>query len=144
MTPYGKTAQAALASISRLAELYDPKNPERLSSQQIAEQRGLGKPLVAKVLTVLSSAGLLSGSPGPRGGYALAKPPAHITLYDVVSLFDRLDESLGCPFGPNYCGNGPRCPLHDSLESFRAALKDFLLETRLDAFLPKKANRTTK
>jgi Rrf2 family protein len=132
MTPYGKTAQHAIAAVSRLAQAYARK--QRLSSADIAESRGLPKPVIAKVLTVLSQAGLVAGSPGPGGGYLLAKPPGDIRLYDVATLFDRLEDNLTCPFGPTWCGNGPPCPLHDQLDRLRDRIKTFLVANTFAPF----------
>ena len=134
MTPYGKTAQAAIAAMSRLAEVYDAENPVKLSSIQIAEARGLPQPLIGKVLTWLSQEGLIIGSPGPGGGYVLAKPPSEITLYEIAAPFDRLEETLVCPFGPNWCGNHPHCPLHDQLVELRNNVASFLRTSTLEAF----------
>jgi Rrf2 family iron-sulfur cluster assembly transcriptional regulator len=135
MTPYGKTAQHAIAAVSRLAQAYDPVRKAKLSSADIAESRGLPQPVVAKVLTILSQAGLVGGSPGPGGGYWLAKPPAEISFYDVAILFDRLDENLSCPFGPNWCGNGPRCPMHYQLEGLRTQIAEFLKRNTFAGFV---------
>ncbi len=135
MTPYGKTAQHAIAAMSRLAQVYDPAKQVKLSSADVAESRDLPQPVVAKVLTTLSLAGLVGSTPGPGGGYWLAKPPDQITLYDVAALFDRLEESLGCPFGPNWCGNGPRCPIHNSLEALREQTAALLKRTTFAVFV---------
>ncbi len=124
MTPYGKTAQHAIAAVSRLAQVFHEN--KKLSSMEIAEVRKLPKPVVAKVLTVLSQAGIVVGSPGPGGGYALAKPPEKITLFDVAECFDRQEGSLSCPFGPTHCGTGNPCPLHHQLSSIREELLHFL------------------
>lgn len=132
MISYGKTTQYAIAAVSRLAEVYDEHI--KLSSIDIARDRGLPKPVVAKVLTMLSQAGLVDGSPGPGGGYALAKPPGEIRLIDVAECFDRLEKSLSCPFGPEYCGSGNPCPLHHQLISIQEQFKRFLLNNTLDAF----------
>lgn len=82
-------------------------------SSEIAEKRKISRVLIAKILTKLSAAGLVTGKPGPTGGYRLSRPPAEISLLDVVQIFDDLDERVMCPFGPHWCGNGPKCPLHD-------------------------------
>ena len=98
-----KTTQNAIAAMSRLAELYgDGVSPTLASSRDIAESRSLPAPLVAKILTELSRGGLVTGSPGPGGGYKLAKSPREITLYHVVQLFER-DAKSACPYGPGDC-----------------------------------------
>jgi Rrf2 family protein len=135
MTPYGKTAQHAIAAVSRLAQAYDPDRPSRLSSAEIADSRGLPQPVVAKVLTTLSQAGLVGGSPGPGGGYWLARLPEAITFYEVAALFDRLDENLGCPFGPHWCGHGPQCPIHSQLDALRGQVIDFLRRNTFARFV---------
>lgn len=103
----------AVAAMSALAEKH--KAGRRLSSQQIADARGLSQPLVAKVLTVLSRAGFVNGTRGPGGGYCLSREPSKISVYEVVDLFDGHRESSACPFGPDWCGVGDPCPLHDTL-----------------------------
>jgi len=132
MTPYGKTAQHAIAAMSRLAEVYAEQR--RLNSADIAQSRDLPKPVVAKVLTVLSQAGLVVGSPGPGGGYALARPPEQIRLIDISQLFDRQEDALSCPFGPRHCGTGSPCPLHHQLEAIRERLAAFLTSNTLAVF----------
>ena len=140
MTPYGKTAQNAIAAMSLMAEVYAEDPPIRLSSLQIAEKRSLKKPVVAKVLTVLSQAGLVTGAPGPNGGYRLAKSPEEISLFDISIQFDRLEESLSCPMGKEWCGDGPQCPLHDELEKLRENTNQFLQENTLALFKEKVHN----
>jgi len=135
MTPYGKTAQTAIAAVSRLAEVYDPAKCVKLNSAEIAAKRLLPQPVVAKVLTILSQAGIVNGSPGPGGGYWLALNPESISLYDVVSLFERLDENVSCPFGPDYCGNGPQCPLHFDLLKVREQMVSFLKTSNFARFV---------
>ncbi|MCA8992886.1 MAG: Rrf2 family transcriptional regulator [Planctomycetaceae bacterium] len=134
MTPYGKVAQAAIASMSLLAERYSPDQPSRLNSRQIGENRKLSQAIVAKVLTTLSQIGLVTGSPGPGGGYALARAPKEISLMEVVAPFDRLDSTLVCPFGEGWCGHGPQCPLHEQLDALRQRITNFLEQTTLEQF----------
>ena len=63
---YGKQTETAIAAMSRLAEMYTDQ-PVRQSAIEIADVRGLQRPFVAKILTVLSQAGLVNGTRGPGG-----------------------------------------------------------------------------
>jgi len=137
MTPYGKAAQTAIAAVSRLAEVYDPEKRIKLNSSDIAEKRHLPQPVVAKILTNLSLAGIVNGSPGPGGGYWLSRPPGEVSLYDVVSQFERVDDNVSCPFGPDYCGHGPHCPMHFDLVRIREQLVEFLKTTTFSRFVNK-------
>ncbi|MET3871676.1 Rrf2 family protein [Puniceicoccus vermicola] len=118
--------------MSHLAEVYPVEG--RLSSQDIALKRNLPKQLVAKILVVLSQANLVSSVPGPGGGYWLRKPPSEISLLAIVSLFEKGGDMLMCPFGPDWCGNGDPCPLHDQLVQLNEQMNRFLSETTLDVF----------
>ncbi len=103
---YGKRTETAVAALSRLAQVYDGGRT-KLSASDIADDCRLQRPFVAKVLTNLSQAGLVRGSPGPGGGYALTRDPTTITLYDVFRLFERED-----------------CGIEGLLHSGRLALED--------------------
>lgn len=130
---YGKQTERAIAAMSRLAEVWDGGRT-RLSSVDIADNRGLPRPMVAKLLTTLSQGGLVSGSPGPGGGYALARPPAEITFRQVFELFEREDKSHACPFGGGICGAGDPCAMHDRLLEVQANVACFLNETTFERF----------
>lgn len=112
MFNYSKLAQAAIAAVSYLAEIH---RQQRLAgSGEIAAARELSRALVAKILTMLSAAGLVTGKSGPTGGYRLSRDPAAISLLDVVRIFEDLENQVMCPFGPHWCGVGPHCPLHET------------------------------
>ena len=130
---YGKQTERAIAAMSRLAEVWDGGRT-RLSAMDIAEQRSLPGPMVAKILTALSQAKLVVGSPGPGGGYALTRPPSEITLQEVYDVFERDDVSHLCPFGGGVCGVGEPCAIHDKLVSMQAATRSFLGDNTFEMF----------
>jgi Rrf2 family protein len=130
---YGKATQNAIAAMSRLAEVYDG-GKTRLSATEIAGSRGLQKPFVSKLLSTLATAGLVTGTRGPGGGFTLTRHPKKIKLYDVFSLFEREDDSLACPFGGGVCGVGDPCPLHDKLVGVQEQMNDLLRKTTFEVF----------
>ena len=132
MIRYGKTTQTAIAAASRLAEVYS--SSEQISSSEIAASRKLPRTLVAKLLTQLSQAGLVAGSRGPGGGYALSRPPSEITLADIAAVFERAEQNVLCPFGPEWCGTNAPCPLHDELVAFGERFSEWLGRTTLEVF----------
>ncbi|MCE9619648.1 MAG: Rrf2 family transcriptional regulator [Planctomycetes bacterium] len=130
---YGKQTERAISALSYLAEVWDG-GKTRLSAVQIAQERSLPKAMVAKILTTLSQAGLVVGSTGPGGGYALAKPPIDIKFHQVFELFERENKSHLCPFGGGVCGVGENCALHDSLVATQVNIRKFLQETTFEIF----------
>ena len=137
---YGKQTEYAIAAMSRLAEVYDG-GKTRLSAADIADARGLQRPSVAKVLAVLSQAGLVTGSRGPGGGSALARDPKSIKLYDVFKLFERETDSDACPLGGRICRLAQPCPIHDKLVAVQRAMDRLLHQTTFDEFRLARARR---
>lgn len=133
MLKIGKLAQQAIAAASYLAERYDA-DASRVSASEIADARELPRPLVAKVLAQLSLHGITSGITGPTGGYRLAREPNKITLHDIVSIFEQIDIRPMCPFGPNWCGHGDLCPLHDAITAAAEDVTRFLQKQNLGPF----------
>ena len=137
---YGKTSANAIAVMSYLAA-----NPGvRSGSRSIAMSRGISQALTGKLLTQLAAAGLVSGQPGPGGGYTLAKPARKICLFDIVSLFEQTTPSSVCPFGHGWCGNGDPCPLHDSIAKRTADNLAFMEKTSLAVFEKKPSGKPAR
>lgn len=134
MFRYGKTARQAVAAATYLAACHG-KQGGLVSSGEVARARQIPPMLAAKVLSVMAGAGLLIGTPGPKGGYRLNRSPGQIHLMDVIRLFDSENENLPCPFGPDWCGNGAPCPLHESFAAIREMTNHFLSTTTLAGFV---------
>ena len=130
---YGRQTETAIAAMSRLAEVYDG-GATRLSAAEIADDRGLQAPSVAKILTTLSQAGLVGGMPGPGGGYALSKEPSEIRVRDVFALFEREDDNVNCPFGGGVCGAGVGCAIHEKLVAVKEAMVELLDGSTFELF----------
>ena len=130
MQLYGKTSAHAIAVMSYLAA--DPDR--RAGAEAVATARGLSRPLAAKLLTRLATAGLVTGQPGPGGGYTLARPPEEVRLSDIAELFEPRDPTVFCPFGFTCCEKEQPCALHDQIAALRQSGRRFLEETRLSAF----------
>jgi FeS assembly SUF system regulator len=60
----------------------------RVSATQLAEETGVPAPTVQKLVSRLTSAGLLRSSRGVGGGLKLARPAAAITLADIVEAVE--------------------------------------------------------
>jgi len=134
----GKTAQTAISAMSLLAERFDAGRT-RLSSEDVAKARKLPQPLVAKVLSILSTGGLVNGTRGPGGGYWLAQPPREISLADICARFEKESEGVMCPFGPGWCGVGDPCPMHDDIVEMSRQWEDYMRDTTLAVFVRKKS-----
>ena len=118
MIYYGKTARCALASLCHLARHY--KSGNLVGSREISEAINLPSALVAKILTTVSSHGLIQGTRGPNGGYKLARDPEDINLIQIITLFGQEKNNDDfCPMGPGWCGVKDKCPMHDTIDNLR-------------------------
>jgi Rrf2 family protein len=59
-----------------------------VASQLTAEAEGIPERFLLKLLFPLVKANILLSRKGPRGGYFLAKPPAKITLLEIIEAVD--------------------------------------------------------
>jgi Rrf2 family protein len=69
---------------------------QAVSSAKLARLYGLPAAYLNKQLQALVRAGILASSPGPRGGFRLARPLDRITLLDVVVAIEGPDDAFRC------------------------------------------------
>jgi len=71
-----------------------PQQP--LPVAALAELNGLPAPYLNKQLQALARAGILTSTPGARGGFSLARPAAEITVLDVVQAVEGDEGAFRC------------------------------------------------
>lgn len=69
---------------------------EALPAAKLAELHDVAPAYLAKHLQATTAAGITESVPGPRGGYRLARPPAEISLLDVVLAVDGTEAAFRC------------------------------------------------
>ena len=102
----------------------------------LARDERLGVANTAKVLNLLSRAGLVKGMRGVNGGYVLSRPPEEITLYEVLSALTESSTTtsrvpileagrlINCP-------RFPECSLKVVWMAIEKALKEVLEKVSL-------------
>lgn len=75
----------------------------RLNATILADETGLPLPTVQKLVSRLSAAGLIESARGSGGGFRLARPPAAITLADVVEAVEGPIALTACVGGDGDC-----------------------------------------
>ena len=68
----------------------------RLNATLMAEETGLPLPTVQKLVSKLSAAGLLESARGTGGGFRLARPPAAISIADIVEAIEGPIAMTAC------------------------------------------------
>jgi FeS assembly SUF system regulator len=81
------------------------------NTQELAAQSHVAAPTVAKLLKILVKSGLVESTRGAHGGYRLARPPAKITVADVI-------RALEGPIAITACSaHGAGCSIEESCSS---------------------------
>tara|TARA_R110002094_G_scaffold163727_7_gene148133 strand:- start:451 stop:861 length:411 start_codon:yes stop_codon:yes gene_type:complete len=113
--------------------------PERgFSTAELADDLGLSRNHLSKIMQKLSRAGVVKTRRGGRGGATLSMAPSDIGLGDVIRLLEE-DQPLVACFGPGHeaCSLDGRCRLKARLRSAEAAfLADLDKATLADIALP--------
>ena len=99
--------QHGLRAMATLAEQHG-RGPVPLS--RIAEELGVSLDYLEQVVPSLRTSGLIRSTRGAKGGYDLARPPAEITVGDVLRALNgailpvrcvREDSVQPCPRSPS-------------------------------------------
>lgn len=69
---------------------------QALPAARLAEFHEVPPAYLAKALQALTAAGITESRSGPLGGYRLARPPADISVLDVVLAVDGDDTAFQC------------------------------------------------
>jgi Rrf2 family protein len=120
---YGVRAMLALAADREVDWLSVPRIS---SSMQIPEG------FLPRVMTDLTRAGLVEARAGRTGGYRLARPPAEITLLDVIAAVEPEPDARACILRGGPCGLDGRCAVHDAFTDARDAMLQRLDTVSLD------------
>jgi Rrf2 family protein len=120
---YAVRAMLALASVEAEDRL--------VSVRWISERMSIPVRFLPHVMTDLSRAGLVVGSPGRRGGYRLGRPASQINVLEVVDAVDAEAEVPRCVLRGGPCRPDGRCAVHDVFAGATRALRTSLSEQSL-------------
>ena len=99
---------------------------------QLAKAEAVPANFLAQILGELRDGGLIVSKRGIQGGYALARPPEQITLFDIMKVIDG--ELL--EFSGNYEGRTGR-RMKEIWTDLRATLDAKARDCTLDTFVTK-------
>lgn len=132
---YSQSTELALDSL-----FYMAAHPETtdFSVESVAQAQHVSPSYLAKVFQQLVKASLLRSHRGAKGGYALGRPLAEITLRDIVVVFEGRSPLYDCNAPAKPCGLGAKClikaafaeaerRMHEVLE--RVSLQDIVAQS---------------
>ncbi|MFC3180598.1 RrF2 family transcriptional regulator [Cypionkella sinensis] len=86
----------ALKALLVLADAAAQATPEALTIEAIAKRSGTPKRFLEHILLEVRNAGIIASTRGRSGGYQLIKPPAEISISELLRLIDGPIAPLPC------------------------------------------------
>jgi Rrf2 family cysteine metabolism transcriptional repressor len=86
----GEYASRAMLELS----LHNQEGP--LHIRTISERQDIPERFLEQILLLLKRAGYLRSKKGPNGGYYLARPPAEITVAEIIRVMDGPLAPIDC------------------------------------------------
>ncbi|QNA84516.1 SUF system Fe-S cluster assembly regulator [Sphingomonas sp. So64.6b] len=99
----------------------------RLNATLLAEETGVPLPTVQKLVSRLSSAGLIESTRGTGGGFRLARPAAAISLADIIEAVEGPIAMTACvEAGRHDCGHEDNCRVKPHWNTVNGAVRGAL------------------
>jgi Rrf2 family iron-sulfur cluster assembly transcriptional regulator len=123
---FSGTAVYALRAVVYLAE-HSRERPVRVS--EMASDLDVPRNYLAKILNELVRSRVLASTRGKNGGFQLAVEPQELSLFMVVTPFDRIEEERRCLLGRPECSDRTPCAAHHRWKELGSQLAAFVRET---------------
>jgi Rrf2 family protein len=81
--------------------------------REIAAREDISEKYLSQIIILLRGGGLVRSIRGAHGGYTLAKPPAEITLREIVEPLEGDNCLVDCVKHPSTCHRVPTCAARD-------------------------------
>ncbi|MEW6567428.1 MAG: Rrf2 family transcriptional regulator [Chloroflexota bacterium] len=95
---------------------------ERARAGEVARRMSAPLPFLHKITADLVRAGLVETHAGPKGGLSLTRPPAAITLLEIIQAVEGPIALNVCLVRPHECPRSGFCPAHRALAGLQRSL----------------------
>ena len=121
-----QTVEYALRAVVHLAS----QSPAAQTTDQIAASTRVPRAYLSKVLQGLARGGIVQSQRGLGGGVTLSRPPAELTILQVVNAVEPIERIRTCPLG--LAAHGVHlCPLHRRVDNALALVEQAFASTTL-------------
>jgi Rrf2 family protein len=130
---FGVGVDYSLKALLMLADRYPSAQPLRV--EEIAAGQGVPENYLRRLLIELKRGGLVLSQKGPSGGYMLARPPARITMADVVEIIEGDYTPVECleDGATSFCSRDSGCPMRDVWREVRDSVVGILRNATLQS-----------
>jgi len=139
---FGVGVDYSLKALLLLAERYPTALPVRV--EEIAATQDIPENYLRRLLIELKRGGLVASQKGPSGGYMLAKPPARITMADVVEIIEGDYTPVEClGESSSTCPRDQQCAMRDVWREVRDSVSGILRGVTLQGLSEKRKQAIT-
>src|ERR1700720_4310323 len=139
---FGVGVDYSLKALLLLAERYPTTSPVRV--EEIADTQDIPENYLRRLLIELKRGGLVASQKGPSGGYMLARPPARITMADVVEIIEGDYTPVECvEESSSSCPRENPCPMRDVWRDVRDSVSSILRSVTLQSLSEKRKHAIT-
>ena len=123
-----KQADYGIVLLTRLAQEQD----RLFNATELAQETQLPAPTVSKILKILARSGLLVSHRGVKGGYALARSAAEVTVVEIITALDGPVAITECiDDTPGECTQEAFCSVRGNWQRINEAIRGALEEITL-------------
>jgi Rrf2 family transcriptional regulator, cysteine metabolism repressor len=115
-----------------------------IESSDIASRQFIPEQYLDQILMALRKEGLIKSVRGPKGGHMLAKPPAQITMAQVMQALEGYVPPMECLPNPEFCKLSPGCALRDVWREIDELTQRILVSTTVEELSRKHQAGTTE
>jgi Rrf2 family transcriptional regulator, cysteine metabolism repressor len=135
---FGVGVDYSLKALLMLADRYPSAQPLRV--EEIAAVQRVPENYLRRLLIELKRGGLVLSQKGPSGGYMLARPPARITMADVVEIIEGDYTPVEClEEGANsFCPRDSGCPMREVWRDVRDSVVGILRNATLQSLVERR------
>ncbi len=124
-----KRGSYAAAAAICLARAYPTGRPKKL--REISAEMDIPRTYVSQILGDLVHAGIAVSSAGRDGGHRLARDPGQVSVAEVIEAAEGPLASERCALGDGPCRWQAVCPMHETITTATASLRQVLTSTSL-------------
>lgn len=136
---YSQSTELAIDSLFFMATRGPNKD---FSVEEVAQAQQVSVSYLAKIFQQLVKAGLLRSHRGSKGGYALGRVPAQITLRDISVVFEGSSPLYECNANAKRCALGPKCLILATFSEAEKKMQEVLGKVSLQDVVNHTANET--
>ena len=129
-----KKAEYGLRALVAMA-----RRPTSWSIHELSEHERIPVKFLEQILLALRHSGVLASKRGVGGGYALLRPPAQISVGEVVRILDGPFAPVPCaaerPTEKCTCPDPRTCPVRLMMTQFRGEFAAWLEDRTIDDLL---------